>query len=134
MDQDTGRPRPDGALRTRGGSRRTHLRVECDLAVGFHLRGTGESGRARMADIGLGGARVDLPVPVRIPETVDLTLDIQEAAPLQLSGRVVWTVDGSGDGRPSWPTGLQFQTLEDSERRRLHRLVTGLLEPRPVHG
>lgn len=122
----SGSTRQAAATNTVGrAGRRTHHRVECDLAADFTIRNTGQTGRAQCMNLGLGGLRVDFPVEIVIPAEIELRIHVPDGEPLEAAARVVWTVTDRIEG--PFPTGLQFQELPDAQRRRLYDLVGSLM-------
>ena len=112
--------------------RRQFYRVDCEQEVPFRIDSNGAEGRATLVNLGLGGARIDLPETVRLPALVELSVETTDAMgkpdgepPLSLTGRVVWTV-ADAEGGP-YPTGLQFMEMDDDVRRRLHAYVGCLM-------
>lgn len=111
--------------------RRQHQRIECRLPAAFTLGSDGTCGQALVVNIGLGGARVDLPLEVGLVEEIDLEITgpaglVGDAAAtmMRMSGRVMWTTSEPVAGL--YPTGLQFLRLDDATRRRLYDLLASL--------
>ena len=112
--------------------RRSHFRVPCDVEVEFHIEGTDYHGVARAANMGLGGARLDLPIPVRLPATLRLRIhpailggEAEKIPIFTISGRIIWTVEHHGGG--PFPCGVHFQDMDDESLSSLHRFIGVLL-------
>lgn len=127
---------PDGGLRTGAPAtpaataevRRRPTRHDCRLDAEFSVKSSGATGRATIVNLGLGGARVDLPVEVGLPDELTLKFSLPgpqkgggAAAALEVTGRVVWTVADQPTG--PFPTGLQFPALDDAARRRIYDFI-----------
>ena len=105
--------------------RRHHYRVECDVHVNYQVLQDGRKGSARLVNLGLAGARLDLPEMVDLPADVRLELQpIHDSEPdglLVIEGRVVWTV-ADEEGGP-YPSGVIFQAVDGACRKRLHAYI-----------
>ena len=117
-------------------TRRRHHRVACALDAGCRLQGPadGRAFTAKVVNLGMGGARVDLPERAPLPGRLTLTLPaiggtVPDPAPIVLEARVVWTVKDA-EGAP-FPTGIQFTDMGDEARRRLYRYLSELID-RPL--
>lgn len=100
---------------------RTHERFPCGAEVAWQLPRLARRGRARLQDIGLGGACLELPCAIEGPETIELCIEAGTAREIRLTGRVVWSswTDESSNGR----TGIQFTRMDDATRRELYALL-----------
>ena len=114
----------EGRPSTTQTNRRRHFRIDCDVSVTFRTAENGPSGTARLANLGLGGARVDFPEELPMPTDLWLSIPFGEAT-VSVKGRVIWTVMDESGGPV--PTGVQFQRLDDATRRSLYDLI-GTLE------
>jgi c-di-GMP-binding flagellar brake protein YcgR len=109
--------------------RRQHYRVTASIIAKYRVEGAPEDGVARIANLGMGGARVDFPEELQIPSWVTLELPAAAADPkqkaLHLRCQVAWTVAGRSTG--PYPTGLQFGALDTATKRRLFEYVAELM-------
>ncbi len=100
---------------------RSHERFPCGAEVTWLLPRLARRGRARLRDLGLGGACLELPCAIEGPETIELCLAEGTANELRILGRVVWSswTDAASTGR----TGIQFTRMDDATRRALYALL-----------
>lgn len=100
---------------------RNHERFPCNAEVTWHLPRLQRRGRARLRDLGLGGACLELPCALEGPENIELCLAEGTALELRVPGRVVWSswTDAASTGR----TGIQFTRMDDATRRALYALL-----------
>ena len=105
---------------------RRHFRVSCQLPVEFHLESMGCRGHAPVVNLGLGGARLELPVEVDLPTELGITIPVEATGddPIDLRARVIWTCDDPANA--TYPTGVQFIGMEEKERQRLYTLIRRL--------
>jgi len=129
QDERTG---TEGAGIAEDATRRHHYRIDCDLPVRGRIEPGGIVFEGRLVNIGLGGASLELPMPVQVPAILhtEIELPVRDSdrtadARLVLPGTVVWNV-ADGDGAP-YPVGVQFTELDDATRRALYLFVGRLL-------
>ncbi len=111
-------------------SRRKHFRLECSVRASIEAPSAELAGDVIIRNIGLGGARVDIPVELPMPCAIRLILPGQngslESEPaIELSGQVAWTVADRAEG--PFPTGIQFAALDEDCRRKLFRYIACLM-------
>jgi hypothetical protein len=93
---------------------RAYPRRPSDLAVA--LRVAGEEQKARLVDIGLGGAGVAVDRPLEVGATLSLVLHAPNRwDPLHLQVRVAWAAAGRA--------GLAFAEQDDGETYALYELL-----------
>jgi hypothetical protein len=119
MDRETDSPQTTTSTNA---GRRRHFRLACEIPVRYRTS-SGTEGEATLVNIGMGGARVDLPAEVTLPADLDLEIP-RDGGPLRVVGRVIWSVLDE-EGGPV-PTGVQFQQMDDGTRRGLYDLLTEL--------
>lgn len=83
---------------------RAHPRYRMQLATTVRMATRGAEAQGRIHDLGLGGAALTLPQPVRLGER--LQLRIWAAPPLEVEGEVAW-VGWAEDG--SVRAGVRFR-------------------------
>lgn len=98
---------------------RTHERT----AILTEIEMTSASGRreARISDLSLGGCFVDTIVTARVGEDITLRLGLDSDQPIEVSGTIVYILDGFG-------FGISFGELTEAVRLALSRY----LEPASV--
>lgn len=82
---------------------RAHLRLRVEMMATVRS-GRGVEAEARVVDLSLGGASVELDVPLRLGEGVELILSGMPS--LYLQGRVAWVTWGEGGAVRA---GVRFQ-------------------------
>ncbi len=105
-----------------GGGRRAHARVRLTRPVRCTIHGeTERTGEALLTSLTPDSARLDMPHEIVMPATVGLVIDPgpggEPPHPIELEGRVIWTVAEAEDGR--WPTGVAFTGLSADCRKDL---------------
>ena len=125
IDDHTG---PGRRGRARAIERRNHHRVAARLDATLLFNSTGEVVRSVVVNLGLGGARVDLPLEATLPGSVTLQLPAlagpPATSPIEIPAQLAWTVTDR-EGGP-YPTGLQFTKLDEKVRSRLDDYLTVL--------
>lgn len=102
--------------------RRRHYRLECEIRGRCRLTEDGRDGEAVVRNLGLGGARVEMPFELPIPCAVELVLPPLEGGGLKLAEltlpcNVAWTTAEANGGLHS--VGLQFANLDARARTRI---------------
>lgn|GEM_PF-4594352 len=101
---------------------RAYERFSSGAELSWYLPRLARRGRARVTDLGLGGACLALPCALNGPETIELCLQEGTAAELRITGRVVWS--SYSEEAASGRTGIQFQRMDDATRRQLYAMLT----------
>lgn len=107
-------------------SARRHQRYNCNIPVSWRLLERNQAGESRLINLGLGGACVELPKVVTGPETLQITIPLEDGTMLMLKGRTIWS-SGDDESQPC-RTGIQFIRMDDPERRALDALLRRLMK------
>jgi hypothetical protein len=115
--------------------RRSSIRVPTNLTVMVRIGINPEGFTAKLTNVGVGGAYIDVPLLARVGDDVQVTVERRRGSlehGFQLRGRVAWLAIHDGRSRGF---GINFQTATEADERRLRRLVLDLLReysPRPA--
>ena len=111
--------------------RRHHIRVETPVLVEFPNPETMKTERSFTQDVSESGMRFPTAVKLQIGVELPLTLELpfQETA-MHATGRVQWIREVSRHGAPHYDVGVRFRWIEDPDRQRLARHLTGVFSKR----
>ena len=111
---------------------RRHVRMETPVLIEFPTPGTMKTERSYTQDVSESGMRFPTPVRLQIGQELPLTLQLPfHNASMQATGEVQWIRETSRLGAPQYEVGVRFRWIEDPDRQRLVRHLSGLF-PRRV--
>ena len=110
--------------------RRVHFRIDCSIVADWRLIDESASGKATLANIGVGGARSEFDQELHANTVLTLSLPPTgkggEVRPTTLQARVAWTA--TDDNAEGTATGLQFQFPTPRDREALIGYLIELLD------
>ena len=111
--------------------RRRHVRVESPILVEFPNPATIKTERSYTQDVSESGMRFPTPVRLQIGQQLPLTLELPfSSLAIQATGEIVWIREMARLGAPQYDIGIRFRWLEDPDRQRLARHLSGLFPSR----
>lgn len=111
--------------------RRRFIRVGSPVMIEFPSPGTLKTERSFTQDVSESGIRFPTTVKLQIGQALPLTLELPFSnASLQATGEVMWIREVSRLGQPRHDVGVRFQWIEDADRQRLSRHLSGLFSSR----
>ena len=111
--------------------RRRHIRVETPVMVEFPNPETMKTERSFTQDVSESGMRFPTAVRLQIGAEIPLTLELPfQNTTMHATGQVQWIREISRHGIPHYEVGVRFRWIEDPDRQRLSRHLSGGLGPR----
>ena len=111
--------------------RRRHIRVETPILVEFPNPETMKTERSFTQDVSESGMRFPTGIRLQIGQEVPLTMELPfRDATMHATGEVLWIREVSRHGAPHYDVGVRFRWIEDPDRQRLARHLTGIFSQR----
>ena len=111
--------------------RRRHIRVETPVLVEFPNPETMKTERSFTQDVSESGMRFPTAVKLQIGQELPLTMELPfRDATMHATGQVQWIREVSRHGAPQYDVGVRFRWIEDPDRQRLARHLTGVFGKR----
>ena len=112
--------------------RRQHVRIETPVLIEFPNPSTMKTERSFTQDVSESGLRFPTEVKLQIGQELPLTLALPfDNTQMHATGEVLWIREVSRLGAPQYDVGVRFRWIEDPDRQRLTRHLSGLF-PRRV--
>ena len=107
--------------------RRRHIRVETPILVEFPNPETMKTERSFTHDVSESGMRFPTAVKLQIGAELPLTLELPfYDSTMHATGQVQWIREVSRYGASHYDVGVRFRWIEDPDRQRLARHLTGV--------
>lgn len=103
--------------------RRTTVRINCFLPAQYHPLETTPALSGLVTDVSVEGLRLLAGQPLEEGQQIKVGValpDHERAEPLDVQGVVRWRAP---DGQDGYPTGLEFEQLDETSRFRLHSFI-----------
>ena len=111
--------------------RRRHIRVETPIVVEFPNPASMKTERSFTQDVSENGKRFPTGVKLQIGQELPLTMELPfRDATMHATGEVQWIREVSRHGAPHYEVGVRFRWIEDPDRQRLSRHLTGIFGQR----
>ncbi len=111
--------------------KRRFIRIETPILVEFPSPGTMKTERSFTQDVSESGIKFPTPVCLQVGQQLPLTLELPFSnASMQATGEVMWVREVSRLGSPQYEVGMRFQWIEDPDRQRLNRHLSGFFPSR----
>ena len=111
--------------------RRRHIRVETPILVEFPHPESLKTERSFTQDVSESGMRFPTAVKLQIGQELALTMELPfRDATMHATVQVQWIREVSRHGAPHYDVGVRFRWIEDPDRQRLARHLTGVFSQR----
>ena len=105
---------------------RAFIRMETPVLIEFPSPGTMKTERSFTRDVSESGIRFSTPVRLQIGQQLPLTLELPFSNfSMQATGEVMWIRELSRLGASQYEVGVRFQWIQDPDRQRLGRHLSG---------
>ena len=111
--------------------RRRFIRLDTPILVEFPSPGTMKTQRSFTQDVSESGIKFPTPVKLQIGQQLPLTLELPFSnMSMQATGEVMWIREVARLGTPHYEIGVRFQWIDDPDRHRLSRHLSGFFPSR----
>ncbi|MBI3324835.1 MAG: PilZ domain-containing protein [Candidatus Omnitrophica bacterium] len=110
--------------------RRRMIRIQVPVLIEFPHPVTMKTERSFTQDVSESGLRFPTAVKLQMGQELPLTLQLPyHQSPFHATGEVMWIREVARLGSTQYDVGVRFRWIEDPDRQRLDRVLSGFLAP-----